>query len=470
MTDESRRQQIEKALAARAEGEETHGRSHPLVWRNNVEKHFPLVDLPLDVPLLWANSHRIRAELEALEYDFVRKEPTSEATQAALQHLWKKAHRKFEKLKESLSVEGQTEPGVITREGILVNGNTRLVALRELGKRWIRVAVLDSDARPFELAELELRLQVRESGHDTYRLSNELLFIHEMKWEHGRTDEEIARQLNWTPSRPALGKQRVELYLRLLSLVRELQHRDPRLPITFFDDERGGTGKLQQLKELEQRYFELVDEGETVKAGLLLDAWVLVARSGFASVHQIRAVTRRENFVDDFLLPRLGEQEVFGDAVESIVRPSVSLRGRDLPGVGDLDAGEVGSDGAPYDLRPLVRMVETDDGETLSIPGSEDPLDATIVKAAIRDAIDGALRENRAEDRAEDALGAPVDALRKAAREIRRATEDYLELRGTKDFERQARGAFEYQFRHVRKNVKALEEFLLGKESAGRRR
>jgi hypothetical protein len=157
MTEESRRKQIEKALSARLERPETEKPSMPLVWRNNAEKFFPVVDLPIDVPLLWADSHRIRAELEAPEFEFVRKERITAAAQTALHELWRKAHRKFDKLKESLEVEGQTEPGVITREGILINGNTRLVALRELGKQWIRVAVLDSDVHPFELADLELR-------------------------------------------------------------------------------------------------------------------------------------------------------------------------------------------------------------------------------------------------------------------------------------------------------------------------
>jgi hypothetical protein len=248
MTDEGRRRQIETALSARLERPESERASHTLYWRNNPEKTFPVVDLPIEVPLLWADSHRIRAELEDPNYEFVRKERTSAGAQGALTEVWRRSHRKFDRLKESLEVEGQTEPGVITREGVLINGNTRLVALRDLGKQWIRVAVLDSDAHPFELAELELRLQVRETGHDTYRLSNELLFIHEMRWQYKRSDEEIARQLNWTPSKPALGKKKVELYLRLLDLARTLQARDPHLPITFFDDESGGTGKLQQLK------------------------------------------------------------------------------------------------------------------------------------------------------------------------------------------------------------------------------
>src|SRR5256885_1365285 len=131
MTDEGRKKQIEQALAARAEKPTAEQHTHPLPWRGG-ETYFPVVELPLDVPLLNADSHRIRAELEAPEYEFVRKERSSARAQQALASLWKTAHRKFDKLKEDLLVQGQTEPGVITRAGVLVNGNTRLVALREL--------------------------------------------------------------------------------------------------------------------------------------------------------------------------------------------------------------------------------------------------------------------------------------------------------------------------------------------------
>lgn len=461
MTDESRRTQVDRALAARLERPQSDRHSHPLLWRG-AEKYFPVIDLPLDIPLLNADSHRIRAELEAPDFDYVRKERTSKRAQDALNGLWKAAHRKFEKLKESLLVEGQTEPGVVTREAVLINGNTRLVALRELGRQWIRVAVLDSDARPFELADLELRLQVRETGHDTYRLSNELLFIEEMHREYGKTDEEIARALNWSPARPAIGKRKVDLYRRILQLIREMQRRDARLPITFFDDEGRGSGKLQQMKELEQKYSELITAGDTGGADLLLDTWLVVARSGYSSVHQIRAVTQRDDFIGDLLLPRLGEQEAIGDRAESLVRGG-PVSDPSLPGVEELGTGE---DNAPaYDLKNLLRLVESSDGDTVVLPGADGlPLEAERAKAVIRLAVEGAIRDHRAEYKAEDVLNAPVDALRKAGRELKKVIEAYVELRGTKEFERNARGAFDYQLRQLHKQVKSLDEAVARKE------
>jgi hypothetical protein len=48
----------------------------------------------------------------------------------------------FERLKVNLAEEDQREAGVVTRAGLLVNGNTRAAALRDIDKQYIRVAVL----------------------------------------------------------------------------------------------------------------------------------------------------------------------------------------------------------------------------------------------------------------------------------------------------------------------------------------
>jgi hypothetical protein len=443
MTDEGRRKQIEKALAARADKEPAERHSHPLPWRGD-EEYFPVIDLPLDVPLLNADSHRIRAELEAPEFDFVRKDRTSDRAQKQLASLWEGAHRKFDQLKESLSIEGQTEPGVITRAGVLVNGNTRLVALRELndpGRQWIRLAVLPGDATPLELAKLELRLQVRDPLRDPYKLSNELLFVEEMAREHKMSDEQIAQALGWNPSRPAIGKRNVSRHRRILQLIREMQRRDPKLPIVFFDD------KLQHLKELEQRYGQLVEAGENEQAGLLLDTWLVVGRGGYSSVHQIRAVTSSDDFVGEYLAPRLFEQEQIGGRAAALIHGKQG-KSKALPGVDDLETDGIGHQGT-YDLKPLIRLVEK---------GEDD-------MAAVSGAIKGAISDWDADSKAENEFNAPVEALRTAARELRKATEAYSELHGTKEFEHTVRGDFDYQLKQVHKQLKKLDE-LMTRESA----
>ncbi len=456
ITEEARKRQVEQALAARAQKPESERHSHPLPWRGS-EKYFPVIEVPLDVPLLNADSHRIRAELEAPGYTEVRANKTSDEAQDVLASLWRIAHRKFDQLKESLSVEGQTEPGVMTRSGVMVNGNTRLVALRELkdpSRQWVRVAVLDGDSTATELAQLELRLQVRDPLRDPYKLSNELLFVEEMAREYSMPDEAIAFSLGWNLSSPAAGRKRVALHRRLLDLIRQMQKCDPLLPITFFDD------KLQQLKELDQRYNELLSSGKSAECTQLLETWVLVARSGYSSVHQIRSVTRSKDFVGDYLIPRLGEQEMFAETAEELVAGAELETQPGLPGLDDLGVSSLGDEPTGYNLRPLVDVVEEAVDTRVTLPGVPESVQADAAKAAITCAVDGAVKDYRADDKAEDELSAPVEALRKAGTEIRKATAAYKELRFTKEFERASKASFVYQLKHVRKYLRELEELV----------
>ena len=118
----------------------------------------------------------------------------------------------FAALKDSLFREGQTDPGVMTHEGVLVNANTRAVAMREFedpAKRYIRVAVLPPTAQPSEMALLELRLQMQKELKVDYSLTNELLFIEELSNERGLSDGQIARELRISPESPRKGENEV---------------------------------------------------------------------------------------------------------------------------------------------------------------------------------------------------------------------------------------------------------------------
>ena len=80
----------------------------------------------------------------------IEADPYSPAAQRIVAELVRDSHRSAAALKDSL-IDGQDQPGLITRKGKLVNGNTRCVLLRDLRAEGritnstIRVAVLPSD-------------------------------------------------------------------------------------------------------------------------------------------------------------------------------------------------------------------------------------------------------------------------------------------------------------------------------------
>ena len=168
MTDEGRKKRIQEALKAWHEKEEPR-ESLPLFW-HGPQQIFPVVELDIDVPLLNTKSHRLRSQLESdPRGKSVLNDPWSDSAQEVAAEYLRKPPEEFERLMQNLALEGQRQPGVITREGVLMNANRRLAALRELrdpNKRWIRVAVLPSDAAPLELVDLELTLQIPRRAKD----------------------------------------------------------------------------------------------------------------------------------------------------------------------------------------------------------------------------------------------------------------------------------------------------------------
>ena len=156
-------------------------------------------------------------------------------------------HRHAGDLKDSLK-DGQDQPGVITREGVLINANTRCVLLRELAaegglqSQGIRVAVLPADVLEPELLDLEAVLQKQKEHKDEYNLVSELMMLRTLHTEAQMTERQIARR-----QRLASAKE-VTLRFRILDLMERAWHRvEPPLPIGAFARE---TDKLQNWKEL----------------------------------------------------------------------------------------------------------------------------------------------------------------------------------------------------------------------------
>src|SRR5690606_23628532 len=97
----------------------------------------------------------------------------------------------FRALVEELDDFGQREPGIITDEGILVDGNTRCAALRELGVKNIRVGILPPDAGRRDINDVELALQLRRDKRRDYSYVNRLIAIEE-QINAGRLPEDVA--------------------------------------------------------------------------------------------------------------------------------------------------------------------------------------------------------------------------------------------------------------------------------------
>ena len=151
--------------------------THSVPWQNSFLS-LPVITLSLDSILLNPKSYRIRAQIEssprAREREW-EQNPLDESLQEIIETILTETAG-FRELADNLSEQGQLEPGIVTHAGMLVNGNTRAVALREIGEGYIRVAVLPNSATEAEYTQLEARLQLAREYKQEYTLTNELLF------------------------------------------------------------------------------------------------------------------------------------------------------------------------------------------------------------------------------------------------------------------------------------------------------
>ncbi|MEV1067327.1 hypothetical protein [Streptomyces sp. NPDC050263] len=246
---------------------------------NGQQIHVDVIDLPLSGLYLNPGTHRIRAQ-RSHHPDQDRnldKDPFGEVGQVYLAGLLKARPSNpdlrdpdFDKLKEDLSQFGQNDPGLVTHHGVLVNGNTRAVALRELGKQSMRVGVLPPSFTQADIDAVELALQLRQDQRRDYSYINRLLAMEEQA-TLGRTPEQIAKEFR---IRTATYHQ--ERWI--LSVIKELNDRSASgggVALRLVDWE----GAQERLKELQRLYVKLEsldrDQAEILKewrlAAILLD-------------------------------------------------------------------------------------------------------------------------------------------------------------------------------------------------------
>ncbi|ALO94060.1 hypothetical protein SHL15_2927 [Streptomyces hygroscopicus subsp. limoneus] len=292
---------------------------------NGQQIHVDVIDLPLNDLYLNPGTHRIRAQ-RSHRPDQDRnldKDPFGEAGQDYLRSLLQAKPSDpdlrdpdFDKLKEDLDKFGQNEPGLVTHHGVLVNGNTRAVALRELGKQSMRVGVLPSSFTQADIDAVELALQLRQDQRRDYSYINRLIAMEEQA-AMGRTPEQIAKEFR---IRTATYHQ--ERWI--LSTIKELNDRSASgggVALRLVDWE----GAQERLKELQRLYAKLgtldPDQAEIVKERRLA---AILLNFSKTDLRLIDEAFLKEEYLEQVLPPELADSG-------TVAQPqSVSIPGLDL--------------------------------------------------------------------------------------------------------------------------------------------
>ncbi|GAA4205764.1 ParB/RepB/Spo0J family partition protein [Microbispora amethystogenes] len=268
-------------------------------WRGQ-PTHCEVIDVPVEMTYYNPDTHRIRAQrsFDPARDQTLTEDPWSHISQSYLDYLLKslpadpsKRDPDFEVLKDSLREFKQTDPGLITHDGVLVNGNTRRAALKELGVAYIRVGVLPQSCTWPDVSAVELSLQLRKEHKRDYSYINRLLAIEE-QLALGRPIAEIAREFRIkTPT----CEQDIWILNTLREMIARSRQAESRLRLMDFEDAQ------EKLRELHRRY-EKESAANKEHADLLKENRLAAIVLGFSKT-DIRLI--EPNFRERYLDRRL---------------------------------------------------------------------------------------------------------------------------------------------------------------------
>jgi len=276
-----RAEEIREEVRERVEeAKQSNGEKITVEWRGE-PRHLYVIQMPVSLLYYNPETHRIRAQrsLDPARDARLDEDPWGADGQAYLEFLLKrlpadpdKIDPDFEALRDDLESFSQRDPGLITDDGILVNGNTRCAALRELGETYIRVGVLPPTTGWDDINSVELSLQLQTPRKRDYSYINRLIAVEE-QLALGRRPEDIARQFRIKLT--TLEKDRW-VYQLIQDAIRRSKISDAvQLRLLDFEDHQ------EKLRELHTAYMKAAatdqDAAETLKESRL--AMVVLGRA-----------------------------------------------------------------------------------------------------------------------------------------------------------------------------------------------
>ena len=421
--------------------------TYSVPWQNG-RRSLPVINLSLDSVLLNPKSHRIRAQIESHpQADIVRDDPFSASAQETIETILAETVG-FRALVDSLRENEQLESGIVTHAGVLVNANTRAVALREIGEEYIRVGVLPSAATEREIIELEARLQLTRDYKQDYTPTNELLFIKEQV-DAGTTVEDLAILLGKAQSRNRQhlrkGVSEIEKSLRILQHIREVQGSSGgAIPLTFFDPHESA------LTEADNAYTAIRNQ-DPAQARRVRDGRIAGVLVG-VTYRNLRNWDT-DQFLRDYVEPQFDDDEVLA----AIASPAPAQNGSD--GAEDDDGLDILKQmGAPAEMAidpsQLLATVARQYGAS-----EESVVAEGLTRAQLYDELQERLTqaaEERDQDRRDERRqSTPIKLVKEARQKVVRAREALSRSARGADFDH---GKLSYEVRQLRKELNAISE------------
>lgn len=183
-------------------------------------KDMDVYEIPLDSLIYNKYNGRILSRTKTLETQGVTVNPeTNDGKRLVEKLLWDSKPEKNNKTEKDLKQYGQQEPGIVTLDGIIIDGNRRAMLLNKIGATHFRAVILDSrlEDDQKEIERLETTYQMGTDEKQDYNPIEKYLKINEMK-ELKFSDDEIAECMGETPG------QIKKMYGVYLTMVEYLEY------------------------------------------------------------------------------------------------------------------------------------------------------------------------------------------------------------------------------------------------------
>lgn len=396
------------------------------------QRSLEVVRLNSSVPLLNHDNSRIVAQLKTHPHaKQIAAEPTSAVSQEYIANILRNTE-KFSELKREIVNLGQKNPGIITRDGVLVNGNTRLVAIRDANIEGFDVAVLPEDATSEDCFDIEMALQVRKLIHQDYTFTNRLLLISRYL-ERGHSEEELSKRMGWKQS----GKKNLALSQGMLALIEEIRlvSKIP-LDYSFFDD------KETMLKDLEKSY-DLISGDSMAEAQQMKWLRVMGMILG-VNKDQVRAID--ENFLEDALSKRAE-----GTNAQVFLEKFESVKGQDS--LDELLGQNQSDNSQKVDLRAAVSEILNESMKESGFLDEEKLEDYHELKKHIRTGADSLIDE----EKQKQLRSQPSERLSEARMRIEEIADRLPDLFRDPSFDQRK---FEFESKKALKSITSLNEEL----------
>lgn len=308
---------VEQRLAAALN---EHGARVTVEWRGE-QRHLHVVSMPVEMLYYNPDTHRIRAQrtLDPERNRVLDEDPWGEAAQTYLHDLLRRSPANpaqtdpdYVQLMDELDDFGQRDPGVISRDGILVDGNTRCAALRDLGIKDIRVGVLPEDTSRRDINNVELSVQLRRDKRREYSYINRLIAIEE-EISNGRREEDVARDFNI--KRKTLQHDRRTFKMINEAIERSRSYDGTSLRLIDFEDHQ------EKLRELQRDVSKLAETDKDAARQLMESRLSMVILNYPKTTVRVAEADFHQRYLKDRLPPELRSQ---AKESESVAIPGLS--------------------------------------------------------------------------------------------------------------------------------------------------